>query len=144
MTKSQLKKLHKPTKRLALDLNKDVVDLRGIETKFSGKQTRFSGPGGMGLNRTKQKLTEKFDLDKNGYLDPTERQEALKVVQASGRPGGLPGRRPRGGQSLEGRPGPKVSPEGVKNYPEAELYDPSVLRTVFIDFDTETWEEDMG
>ena len=129
----------------ALDLNKDgQLTFEELRPNFPGSRSGSGRPGGMGPNRPEQKLTEKFDLDKNGYLDTTERQEALKVVQAGGRPGGPPGRRPRGGQSQEGTPGPKVSPQDVKNYPKAGLYDPAVLRTVFIDFDTETWEEEMA
>ena len=55
-------------------------------------------------------------------------------------PPGATQRRP----NLRRQTGAEGFPKGVKNYPEAELYDPSVLRTVFIDFDTETWEEDMA
>jgi len=112
-------------------------DLRGMRR---GRGRRR----GMGPNRPEQKLTKKFDADKNGFLDSAERQEALKEVQGDGRQGGPPGRRPRGGQAQAGTPGPKVSPRDVKNYPKAGLYDPAVLRTVFIKFDTETWEEEMA
>ena len=113
-------------------------DLRGIRRGRGGR------PRGMGPNRPEQKLTKKFDIDKNGFLDSAERQEALKVVQSSSRQGGPPGRRPRGGQAQAGTPGSKVSPKDVKNYPKAKLYDPTVLRTVFIEFDTETWKEEMA
>jgi len=128
-----------------LDLNKDgQLTFEELRPGFAGGRPGAGRPGGMGPNRPEQKLTEKFDTDKNGYLDAIERQEALKAVQGGGRQGGPPGRRPRGGQSQGGTPGPKVSPKDVKNYPKAELYDPAVLRTVFIEFDTETWEEDMA
>jgi len=128
-----------------LDLNKDgQLTFEELMPGFPGGRQGFGRPGGMGPNRPEQKLTEKFDADKNGFLDSAERQEALKAVQGGGRPGGPPGRRPRGGQSQGGTPGPKVSPKDVKNYPKAGLYDPAVLRTVFIEFDTETWEDEMA
>ena len=38
----------------------------------------------------------------------------------------------------------KVSPEDVKGYPTSSLYDPAVLRTIFIEFDTENWENEMA
>ena len=128
-----------------LDLNKDgQLTFEELMPDFPGGRPGFGRPGGMGPNRPEQKLTKKFDADKNGFLDSAERQEALKAVQGGGRPGGPPGRRPRGGQAQGGTPGPKVSPRDVKNYPKAGLYDPAVLRTVFIEFDTETWEDEMA
>ncbi|SVC91669.1 uncharacterized protein METZ01_LOCUS344523, partial [marine metagenome] len=128
-----------------LDLNKDGQ--LTIDEIFPGLQEGppgFGRPGGMGPNRQEQKLSDKFDADKNGYLDPAERQLALKAVQSGGRPGGPPGRRSRGSQRQPGTPGPKVSPKDVKIFPKAGLYDPTVLRTVFIEFDTETWEDEMA
>jgi len=139
----EIAKAHEALK--TLDLNKDgQLTFEELRPNFPGGRPGSGRPGGMGPNRPEQKLTEKFDTDKNGYLDVTERQEALKAVQGGGRQGGPPGRRPRGGQSQGGTPGPKVSPKDVNNYPKAGLYDPAVLRTVFIEFDTETWEEDMA
>ena len=105
---------------------------------------RGGRPGGMGPNRAEQKLTQKFDVDQNGFLDSAERQEALKAVQSRERQGGPPGGRGRRVQAQVGTPGPKVSSRDVKNYPKAGLYDPAVLRTVFIEFDTETWKEEMA
>ncbi len=128
-----------------LDLNKDgQLTFEELMPGFPGGRPGFGRPGGMGPNRPEQKLTKKFDADKNGFLDSAERQEALKAVQGGGRPGGPPGKRPRGGQAQGGTPGPKVSPGDVKNYSKAGLYDPAVLRTVFIEFDTETWEDEMA
>ena len=113
-------------------------DLRGMRRGRGGR------PGGMGPNRAEQKLTQKFDVDQNGFLDSAERQEALKAVQSRERQGGPPGGRGRRVQAQVGTPGPKVSSRDVKNYPKAGLYDPAVLRTVFIEFDTETWKEEMA
>jgi hypothetical protein len=121
-----------------LDRNKDG--------RLTGEEIFPRPPGGMGPmgpNRPEQKLADIFDTDNNGYLDPAERQLALKAVHDAGRPGGARRGRP-GGQRQPGTPGPKVAPGDVKNFPKAALYDPSVLRTIFIEFDTDEWEEEMA
>ncbi len=110
-------------------------DLRGL---------RRGRKGGIRPNRPEKKLTQKFDTDKNGFLDSAERQKALKEVQRDDRQGGPRGRRQRGGQVQVSTPGPRISPKDVRNYPRAKLYDPSVLRTIFIEFDTKIWEEEMA
>jgi Ca2+-binding EF-hand superfamily protein len=120
-----------------LDRNKDG--------RLTGEEIFPRPPGGlgpMGPNRPEQKLADIFDTDNNGYLDPAERQLALKAVQDAGRRGPRRGR--PGGQRQPGTPGPKVALEDVKNFPKAALYDPSVLRTIFIEFDTDAWEEEMA
>jgi hypothetical protein len=116
-----------------LDRNKDG--------RLTGEEIFPRPPGGMGPmgpNRPEQKLADIFDTDNNGYLDPAERQLALKAAHDAGRPGGARRGRP-GGQRQPGTPGPKVAPGDVKIFPKAALYDPSVLRTIFIEFDTDEW-----
>ena len=101
--------------------------------------------GGMGPNRPELKLLEKHDKDGSGYLDAAERQSALKEVEASNANSRRrPGRGPRGGAREPGRPGPKVAPDQVEVYPDQALYDPAVLRTLFIQFDSDNWEEEMA
>jgi spore coat protein CotH len=51
---------------------------------------------------------------------------------------------PRGEAEESGSPGTKVSPKQVKIYPDYSLYDPTILRTVFIQFDSDDWEEEMA
>ncbi|MBA62057.1 MAG: spore coat protein CotH [Planctomycetaceae bacterium] len=103
------------------------------------------GPGGGGVNRPVLQLTEKFDADKNGYLDPAERKKALEQVPDNPRRGGPPGMRGGAGrEQMEGRPGPRVSLKDVKSYDDRTLYDPEILRTIFIQFDVDSWEEDMA
>ena len=101
--------------------------------------------GGMGPNRPELKLLEKHDKDGNGYLDAVERKLALKEVQAANANGRQrPGRGPRGGAREPGRPGPKVAPDQVEVYTDQAFYDPMVLRTLFIQFDSDNWEEEMA
>jgi hypothetical protein len=57
-----------------------------------------------------------------------------------GPPGGFGGRENR----EPARPGPQVNPAGVKAYPDAGLYDPAVLRTLFLEFEHEDWEEELA
>jgi spore coat protein CotH len=44
----------------------------------------------------------------------------------------------------EAKPGPKVTPAEVKNYPDSALYDPNVLRTIFIEFENSDWEAELA
>ena len=100
--------------------------------------------GRIGPNRPEQKLTRKFDTDKNGFLDSMERRAALKEVQQDNRFRGPGGRKPRRRPFQPSTPGLKISPEDVQSYPTSSLYDPTVLRTIFIEFGTGNWENEMA
>lgn len=117
---------------------------------------RARGPGGpMGPMREERKIRKQFDKDKNGVLDAAERAEARKFVKSDG---GRRGMRGPGGPGGPGgpfrgfggddadppKPGPKVSPDEVKNYPNKPLYAPDVLRTFFIEFESDDWEVELA
>lgn len=101
------------------------------------------------MNREDLELVEEFDSNGDGWLDFDERTEAMAVVEERraqrGRRGPGGGRRGPGGRfgDQPTEPGPQVSPDQVKNYPDAQLYDPSVLRTIFIEFEAEDWETEL-
>lgn len=101
----------------------------------------FGPPGGQ-----TRKILKDFDKDKNGWLNAEERKEAREVAKSGGRGGkggfGPPGGFGRGKQEPP-KPGPKVKPNEVQNYPGKPLYDPNVLRTIFIDFENADWESEM-
>ena len=122
------------------------------------------GPGGPGGED--KEIVEQFDKDKNGRLDAAERKPALEWLKeqsqqqrggggrrrgpGGGGPGGGPGGRapggggPGGGQQT-GTEGPKVDPTEVMTVPaETSLYDPSVLRTIFLTFESENWEAELA
>ncbi len=112
--------------------------------------------GGFMMGRSpfggQRKLVQQFDKDGDGRLNREERQAAREFIKKErsegrergmGRPGGFgpPGMRP--GNREQPKPGVKVSPQDVKNYPEAALYDPSILRTIFFVFENEDWEAEL-
>lgn len=117
------------------------------------------GPGGFGgPNREERKLLEQFDQNKNGWLESDERvaarKEATSQQETRGRrfggppggPGGRGpgGRGPRGPRSGEpGKPGPKISAGEVATYPDKALYDPAIVRTLFLEFENEDWEVEL-
>ncbi|WP_010582576.1 CotH kinase family protein [Schlesneria paludicola] len=121
---------------------------------FSFLQQRM-GPGG-----PERKLLAKFDHDGNHWLDLAERQEARATIKQQGGARGGQGGGPFGGGGLFGgfgprggpgrgprepaKPGPKVSVSDVRNYPEASLYDPRVLRTFFLDFESPDWDAELA
>ncbi len=115
----------------------------------------FGGPGGpsgfggpMGQDR---KLVQDFDKDGDGLLNAEERQAARQSLSdgaANGRPGGR-GFGPPGGPGGRGnrepaQPGARVSSADVPSCGDAPLYDPSVLRTLFLDFENDDWETEMA
>lgn len=79
-----------------------------------------------------------------------------------GGPGGPPGGGPPGGgprgmggpgggfgppgmfATEPGKPGPRIAFEDVKPESSKDLYDPSVLRTLFLDFEDKDWEEELA
>ncbi len=129
----------------------------------------FGGPGGPGGRggppgtRPDRKLLDKYDKDSNGWLDSAERKVARDAIiaernrgggeaQGFGGPGfggpgfGGPGRGGPGGPgraAVPGKPGPAVSQQNVATYSDKSLYDTSVLRTVFIEFENDDWEIEL-
>ncbi|MEM6469861.1 MAG: CotH kinase family protein, partial [Planctomycetota bacterium] len=129
---------------------------------FEFARAQFPGQG------DQREILKEFDADQSGWLDQTERKAARESMQEqnagffSGRgPGGPGGRGPGGGgpgggrgrggpggggpgrgAAAEATPGPKIAKSSVEPA-QGDLYDPSVLRTVFIDFENEDWEKEL-
>ena len=113
----------------------------------------------MGAER---KLVKEYDKDGDGRLNKEERQvarAAMKVEREKnprgggrgmfgggppgfgGPPGGGRGGPPGfGGVEEPAKPGPHVEMADVKAFPGKKLYDPEVLRTIFLEFEDQDWE----
>lgn len=112
------------------------------------------GPGGFGMMGQKRNLVKDFDKNGDGWLNNEERQEArafLKKERETRGPGGFgpgPGFGPPGGfggrNTQPAKPGPRVAPADVKAYPEASLFEPTVLRTLFLEFENKDWEAELA
>jgi len=103
-------------------------------------------PGGV---QEDTKLVKQFDKDGDKVLNAVERRAAREFLQnekAEGRGPRRPG--PRGGPFGESSseplaPGAKISPADVKSFVAGPLYDPAVLRTFFIEFESSDWEKEL-
>lgn len=115
--------------------------------------------------QTERKILKQFDKDNNKVLDAAERREARVWLESQpaqgpgmgpstslgaggrGGPGGPGGFGPGGfgpaGGVASGSPGVKVSPADVRTYASESLYDLSVLRTFFFQFENDDWEKEM-
>lgn len=106
------------------------------------------GPGGLpGVGEPEWQLVSRFDADGDGMLDGGERAAARAYVKeerakSRGR-SGLRSPPMSGGRAGPPAPGARVNPKDVKIFPDAPPYDPGVLRTVFLDFETEDWESEL-
>ena len=110
----------------------------------------------------KRKIAEKFDADRNGWLNRAERDRARAWIHENpeprrgpggpGGPGGRPvpfGRRFRNGGAAPEASGPLASekpirPDEVAVYPDRDLYDPAIIRTVFLDFADPDWDQELN
>lgn len=108
----------------------------------------FGPPG----KQPKRELVKQFDTNGDGWLNDDERKPAREAaLKSAGRggfgKGGPPGGMPKPKMARPGaeppRPGPRVAPSDVANHADAPLYDPAVLRTVFIDFTNDDWEKEL-
>jgi spore coat protein CotH len=95
------------------------------------------GPRGGGQEL---KIVKQFDRNGDGWLNAEERRVARQ--SAAGRGGGRGGRGFRGGFTTSS-PGQKLTPKDVKSYPNAPLYDGTVLRTLFFTFQEADWEREL-
>jgi spore coat protein CotH len=116
------------------------------DPKDSFKGFGPGGPGGM-FGGTR-KILKDFDKDGNGRLNNEERQAARESLKKQGGPGRGPGGFGKGGfgkggNQEPGRPGPKVSPSEVTSYPDKPLYEPTILRTLFLEFENKDWEQEL-
>lgn len=109
------------------------------------------GPGMGGPGGPEVKLVKRFDADKDGMLNQTERAAARKAVPQRGNrmggpggPGGRGGGGPMGGRMTPGSPGPKISVDNVEMFPDAGLYDTNALRTIFLTFENQDWESELS
>lgn len=105
------------------------------------------GPGGPGSQRATS-LVDRFDADENGWLDASERDRARAWLDENRRGRRRRGARrpPRGfgddGRRAKGKP-ERLSPADVPAQSEAGLYDPTALRTFFIDFAEKDWKSEL-
>jgi hypothetical protein len=130
----------------------DVDALAQAMNRRMGPPPDF-GPGGpMGQEKA---LVKKFDKDGDKRLNRAERNAArasLKKEQAAGGGRGPGGRRgfgpPPGGfggrDEPKAKPGPKVAKSDVPSFGDKPLYDPKVVRTLFLDFEDKDWEAEMA
>ncbi|MFT4692646.1 MAG: spore coat protein CotH [Limisphaerales bacterium] len=108
------------------------------------------GPGGRGgPGSLTVELVRDFDKDGDGFLNLEERTAARAERPSRGgreRGRGGPGGRGRGGpggQRDPATPGPQVAIADAKIFPQARLYDPAVLRTLFLEFESKEWDEEL-
>ena len=90
---------------------------------------------------------QSFDRNGDHWLNAAERQAARAFLNQGGArrsrgPGMPPGGGPAGTHPTA-LAGPRLSPADVKAYPDAPLYAPDVLRTLFLDFEEADWEKEL-
>lgn len=138
---------------LLLALTPDSLSQPNPKDDFKGFGQKGFGPGGPGggpggVMGTKRNILKEFDKDGDGRLNNEERQAAREALKKQGGgfgrgPGGPRGGFGKGGNSEPVKPGPKVSPDEVAKYPDKPLYEPTIFRTLFLDFENKDWEQEL-
>ena len=92
-------------------------------------------------------LFKEADKTKRGKLDePALGTGVALLMPAPGGFGGRGGFGPPGfgrGNAEPPKPGPRVAPEDVPPVKGASLYEPTVLRTLFLEFENKDWEAEL-
>src|SRR5829696_9112049 len=119
---------------LALALAPDGLGQPGPKGDKDFFNKGFGPPGG-----GQRKILKQYDKDGDGRLNAEERKAAREALKNQGGPGGFGKGGPKGGFGMRGKqdppkPGPRVKPEDVTTYPGKPLYEPTVLRTIFLQF----------
>jgi spore coat protein CotH len=101
--------------------------------------------GGFGPMQQERKVVAQFDKDGDKRLNTAERKAAREWL-ATQPAGGFGGRRGGfgGGAPAATVPGAKLTPGDVKAYPTAPVYDPTIIRTVFLEFEAPDWEQELA
>ena len=123
-----------------------VVAFVAMATALTGAGQGRGGGFGGGFG-AEQALVEQFDTDGNGRLDVDERRAARASRSGGqGRGGfGFGGRRGFGaGGFAETSPGVRLQPDDVEVFGDEPLYDPAVLRTIFLEFENDDWEDELA
>lgn len=103
----------------------------------------YSQPPGGGPNAPDVLLVTKFDGNNDGYLDAKERKAAREELKSNNFRRRRRG--PRGGGSrVAGKPGPKVAVGDAKVFANDDFYDPKVVRTLFLEFESDEWESELN
>ncbi len=111
------------------------------------------GPGGFGgrgfPGGQERKVVAQFDKNGDKRLDAAERKAARAWLSTEGAGGfrGFGGRRggPGRGRGVSiGTPGPRLTPADVKSFPSAPLYSLETVRTIFLQFENEDWEQELA
>ena len=98
------------------------------------------------MGQPEQKLVKQFDKNKDDRLDIEERKAARAWLAENGGGGrGFGGGRRGGGRGMAAAsPGRALKPADVKAYGNEPLYDPAVLRTMFLQFESDDWEQELA
>jgi hypothetical protein len=90
----------------------------------------------------KRELVKRFDQDSDGRLQGAERAAAIAWIKEDREKNPPRRRRSRPAPPTDLEPY-RVAKDSAAKYPDHDLYDVSVIRTVFLDFANEHWDRDM-
>ena len=129
------------TRKLVKEFDKDGDGKLNAEERKAARETAKKGGKGGGFGFGGPKGGKGKGFDGKGFGDGKDfagKKDFFGKKDFGGKGFGKGGGEP-------GRPGPKVKPADVASFADAKLYDPTILRTLFIDFENkDDWEEELA
>ncbi|HVT72865.1 MAG TPA: CotH kinase family protein [Lacunisphaera sp.] len=100
------------------------------------------------VNQAEVGLVAQFDRNGDGRLDTEERRAARAYLQEHPAPELAPPSRPGEPPALPvelepAAPGRKIAVDGARAYADRPLYDPTVVRSLFLEFADPDWEQEL-